>query len=312
MKLYKIKIKIKMSAKQSKPIKSRNPFSFLFQKAPKKPINSIQLQTSETNSIKIKSKMTEDEFELLNKYYSTESIVTSLSSLENIIEFKNNHIRRLSHEKSCISDMNAMIIKLPLYNENMVTNEDSVLLGVLNRWTKQIKNSAENLEETLEVFYAEQLEPVACFHLNRSIVHLVNLYETICELSKIPPKDYDINMYGYLHIVAKCITDFRLDFTKYCVEINNYLADFKKTLTLLINRHPENGLVIHAMGDIEKLYNFSTEMINKITTGTPVELEASMKYIDIISNDINDIKSDLINVKHHQDKDKKYVTSSYV
>lgn len=301
-----------MSVKQLKPIKSRNPFSFLFQKAPKKSINSVQLQTSETNSIKIKSKMTEAETELLNKYFSRESIVTSLSSLEHVIEFKNNHIRRLSQEKSCISDMKDMSIKLPSYNEIMINSEESVLLGLLKRWEKSVKHSIENLDETLECFYVENVEPLACFHLNRSIVNLVNLYETICEISKMSPEMYYINMYGYLDIVVKCITDFRLDFIKYCAEINNYLVDLKKTLTLLINRHPENRLVIHAMGDIEKLYNFSSEMINKITTSTPVELEASMKYIDIISNDINDIKCDLINVKRHQDKDKIYVTSSYV
>lgn len=291
-----------MAYKQKKPMKNRNPLSFLFRKAPQKPANTIVLQTKKVDSIKNGSKITEAEFELLNKYFLTESIVTSLNSLENIVNLRDNHIKRLSREKSCISDIEDMTI----------VSGDSIILGLLKRWGKWINYSIENLDETLESLYTENVEPTACFHLNRSIVHLVNLYETICEISKLSPQMYDTTMYDYLDILAKCITDFRVDFTKYCSEISNYIAEFKQTLTLMINRHPENRLVIHAIGDIEKLYNCFSEITNKITTSTPVELEVSICYINRISNDINDIKSDLINVKHHQDKDKKYVNSSYV
>jgi hypothetical protein len=286
-----------MSAKQSK----KSILSLIFRKTSTKPNNVIQLSTK-TIAISEKSNMTDSEVELLNKYYNQESIMTTLDTVEHIITFKHNHIRRLSQEKSCISDMKDMVIN----------SGDSVLLGLLNRWTTSVKNSIENLNETLESFYSEHIEPTACFHLNRSIVHLVNLYETISEISKLSEETYAHNMYGYLNTMVKCITDFRTDFIKYCREISNYISDFKQTLTLLINRHPENRLVIHAMNDIEKLYNYSLEITNKINTSTPLELEKSIGYIDKISNDINDIKSDLINVKHHQEKDKKYVTSSYV
>ena len=289
-----------MSAKQSKPIKKPGILSFLFHKASKKPIHAIKLQTKIIDSVK-KSKITVKESELLNKYFSNESIITSLSSLKNVVALRDTHIKRLSQEKSCISDMDNISI----------IGGDSVLLSLLNRWAKGVKHSIENLDETLEHFYTENVEPIACFHLNRSIIHLVNLYETISEISKLSTELYDSSMFSYLNTVIKCITDFRLDFIKYCSEINNYIADFKQTLTLMINRHSENRLVIHAMGDIEKLYNYSLEITDKINTSTPMELDLSIEYINIISNDINDIKSDLINVKHHQDKDKKYVTSSY-
>ena len=66
------------------------------------------------------------------------------------------------------------------------------------------------------------------------------------------------------------------------------------------------------MGDIEKLYSCSFQLISTINTSTPIGLESAIGFIDKISNDINDIKTDLINVKHHQDKDKMYVNSTYV
>jgi hypothetical protein len=278
-----------MSAKQSKKSTNNSLLSLIFRKTSKTPTNVIKLSTK-TIAVSQDSKMTDAEVELLNKHFVNDSIVTVLDTVE--------HIRRLSQEKSCISDLEDMVI----------TSGDSVLLGLLNRWGKSVKNSIQNLDETLERYYSKNIEPVACFHLNRSIVHLVNLYETISEMSKLSEENYARNIY----ILAKCLTDFRTDFIKYCLEISNYISDFKQTLTLLINRHPENRLVIHAMGDIERLYNYASEMTIKINTSTPIELDVSIGYIDRLSNDINDIKSDLINVKEHQDKDKKYVTSSYV
>jgi len=274
-----------MSAKQSK----KSLISLIFRKTSKKPNNVIKLSTK-TIATSQKSKMTDAEVELLNKHFVNDSIVTVLDTVE--------HIRRLSQEKSCIGDLEDMVI----------TSGDSVLLDLLNRWGKSVKNSIQNLDETLERYYSKNIDPVACFHLNRSVVHLVNLYETISEMSKVSEENYARNIY----ILAKCLTDFRTEFNKYCREISNYISEFKQTLTLLINRHPENRLVIHAIGDIERLYNYASEMTIKINTSTPIELDVSIGYIDRLSNDINDIKSDLINVKNHQDKDKKYVTSSYV
>ncbi len=290
-----------MSAKQLKKSNTRSLLSLFFRKTSTKPTNVIKLHTKTiTNSEK--STMEDSELELVNKYFSNEPLGTSLESVEYILVLQKSHIERLSREQPKLDDMNNMNIDI----------HGSELGIILKRWGKSIKNSAENLEETLERFYKENFEPTACFHLNRSIVHLINLYETISEISKLPHNTYDVSMYTYLNIMRNCVIDFRTDFIKFCREISNYITDLKQTLTLLINRHPENRLVIHAMGDIEKLYNFALETTNKINTGTPIDLNASISYIDIISNDINDIKSDLINVKHHQDKDKKYVTSSYV
>jgi hypothetical protein len=254
----------------------------------------VALHGTKTIAVSEKSKMTYSQVELLNKYYIHESIITTLYTVE--------HVRRLSQEKSCVSDLEDMVI----------TSGDSILLGLLNRWSKSVKNSIQNLDETLESYYSENIEPKACFHLNRSIVHLVNLYETLSEMSKLSEETYERTMYSYLNTIAKCLTDFRTDFNKYCSEISNYISDFKQTLTLLINRHPENRLVIHAMGDIERLYNHASEMVNNINTSTPIEIDVSIGYMDRLSNDINDIKSDLINVNTHQDKDNKDVNSSYV
>jgi hypothetical protein len=278
-----------MSAKPSK----KSILSLIFRKTSTKPNNVIKLSTK-TIAVSQKSKMTDSQVELLNKHFVNDSIVTVLDTVE--------HIRRLSQEKSCVGDLEDMVI----------TSGDSVLIGLLKRWGKSVKNSIQNLDETLERYYSKNIEPTACFHLNRSIVHLVNLYDTISKMSKLSEETYDRNMYSYLNIIAKCLTDFRTEFNKYCREISNYISEFKQTLTLLINRHPENRLVIHAIGDIERLYNYASEMTIKINTSTPIELDVSIGYIDRLSNDINDIKSDLINVKKHQDKDKKYVTSSYV
>jgi hypothetical protein len=286
-----------MSARHSK----KSILSLIFRMTSTKPTDDIKLATK-TIAISEKSQMTDSQVELLNKYYTNESIMTTSDTMEHVITFKNNHLRRLSQEKSCISDLEDIVI----------TSGDSVLLELLNRWGKSVKDSIQNLDETLESFYGENIEPTACFHLNRSIVHLVNLYDTISKISKLSEETYDRNMYSYLNTIAKCITDFRTDFIKYCREIGNYTSDFKQTLTLLINRHPENRLVIHAMGDIERLYNYASGITNKINTSTPMEIDVSIGYIDRLSNDINDIKSDLINVKNHQDKDKKYVSSSYV
>jgi hypothetical protein len=290
-----------MSAKQTKKNNKQGLLSFIFRNTSKsKPKKNDYIQLVTKTPI-LKYNENEKDIEILEKYYTEESIMSNIDSLEDVVALKKSHIGRLSQEKSCTSDMDSIIIN----------SGDTLLFTIIQRWGKHIKNSIENLDETLELFYGENAEPTACFHLNRSIVHLVNLYETLSEISKLTPELYDIQMYGYLNIIRTCISHFRSDFIKYCREVNNYISEFKQTLTLLINRHPENRLVIHAMGDIEKLYNCALEFTNNIITNTPDELNSAISYIDKISNDINDIKSDLINVKHHQDKDIKYVTSSY-
>jgi hypothetical protein len=283
--------------KQSKNTPRRNILSFLFRTSPKKG-EYIQQAPKAT---KPKIVMDDKEVEFLEQYYSEESIVTSLECLETIDALKKRHNERLAQEKSIISDLDKFVI----------TEGDLVLSNILNRWGKSTKNSIENLDETLEKFYDEKFEPTACFYLNRSIVHLVNIYETISVISNMPQEKYKTSMCGYLYIIKNCISSFRTDFIKFCREISSYISDLKQTLTLLVNRHPENRLVIHAMGDIERLYNFAFDNINNVDTSTPSELNMSIRNIDKISNDINDIKYDLINIKHHQDKDIKYVTSSY-
>ncbi len=290
-----------MSSKKVNKISGRNILSLLFRsnksiKTTKKS-NDIQLATKVT---KQKFVMSEEEIKFLEEYYSDESILDNLNSLESIDVLKTRHNERHS-QKSVISELSKISI----------AEGDTVLLNVLNRWGKCIKTSIENLDETLEHFYEENFEPTACFYLARSLVHLINLYDTVSIISNMPQENHTNSMCGHLYVVKNCISGFRTDFTKYCREVSNYISDLKQTLTLLIDRHPENRLVIHAMGDIERLYNFAFENIDGVDTSTPSELNSSIRNIDKICNDINDIKSDLINIKHHQDKDMKYVTSSY-
>ena len=292
-----------MSTTQSKKSKRNSFISMFFQKVPSKPQNTVQLKVrTKIIDIKWATKMTQFEDEILRNYLSGESIMTSVQSLKHINELNNKHIKRLAQDESCIKDLKSMVID----------HSDSLLFSVLIRWANYTKDSIENLNEALELFCAENVEPNACFHLNRSIIHLINMYETISEISRIPLELYDIEMSTFINILVKCISCFVADFIKYFREIGIYLSELKQTLTLLVDRHPENRLVIHAMGDIEKLYSCSFQLISTINTSTPIGLESAIGFIDKISNDINDIKTDLINVKHHQDKDKMYVNSTYV
>jgi hypothetical protein len=259
-------------------------------------IKEPELQT------KTKSRLKLADFELLNKYLFEESIMTTTDSIKNIIKLVEVHEKRLKSEEGAIIDI-----------ENTSIEHNNIpILVIIKGWAKLVKTSIENLDETIQVLCTENFEPVACFHLNRSIIHLLNLYETFIYMSKEPHELLDIITYNYLNIITGCIRDFKIEFNKFCKEITQYITDFKTTLTLLINHRPENRLVISAMGDVEKLYNCSIDLINKTITSTPDGIDLSFNIISMISNDINDIKSDLINIKHHQDKDIKYVHSSYV
>jgi hypothetical protein len=257
----------------TKKQKISNMFSFFTRKTNRLEKPPVQLYT----------KINSAEVEILKKHFYKESMLISSESIGNLLRLNKSHIKRLTCEERLINDIENIEIPNSIFP-----------------WGRNIKESIENLDETLGVFHNERFEPIACLYLTRSIVHLINLYETINEISKVQPEHMENIMFNYLNVAKKCISGFQIEFNKFCREITNYITEFKKTLNLL---------VIYRISDIEELYNYSLEMTNMLNTDTPENFTRSIYSISNISNDINDTKTDLINIKHHQDKDKnmKYV-----
>jgi hypothetical protein len=192
--------------------------------------------------------------------------------------------------KECIGILNDMKTlhkkRLDINNEykqsykfTISENSDPVF-NVCKKWLGSITESVENLEETRILYKKENLEPVLCYYLTRCIIHLVNIVETISEMSKRHSDVLKGASPYYFRYIVDCITGFKNEFNLFCKELNEYIKELE---------HIDNNVT-----DISKLYNYAINNMDKININFPQNIDASIKFINGVCGDINDLKRDII------------------
>jgi hypothetical protein len=246
--------------------------------------------------------MDDDDVEVINIYLEGQPDDISSKHIEMFNSLRENHKRRL----------NVDVVVFGELSHFPISENSSLIFTSCNKWTKHIINSIENLEETHIYFKKGSVDETALYYLARSIAHLTNCIHTISDMSVQTPQTLDNIGHYYMKEIITCINGFQTDFCKFCQEVNLFVGEFKTTLKLLIDKDPQNKGIIYSMNDIEKLYGFANSRTQNINTGTPNDINTSIRFIDAVSNDINDTKLDVIYIKRHQYKDEKYLRSTYV
>jgi hypothetical protein len=165
------------------------------------------------------------------------------------------------------------------YKFTISENSDPVF-NVCKKFLMTITESIENLEETRILYKKENLEPVLCYYLTRCIIHLVNIVETISEMSKRHPDILKGGSSYYFRYIVDCIIGFKNEFSLFCKELNEYITELQ---------HIDKNLT-----DISKLYNYAITNMDKININFPQNIDASIKFINGVCGDINDLKRDII------------------
>ena len=208
-------------------------------------------------------------------------LYVSTDCISNLVDMKNVHKKRLDIKNEYKQ----------AYKFTINENSDPVF-NVCKKWLRSITESVEYLEETRILYTKENLEPVLCYYLTRCIIHLVNILETISEMSK---RDPDIlksaSSYYFRHIVD-CIIGFKNEFSLFCNELNEYIKELEN--------------IDHNLGDISKLYNYAITNMDKINVNFPHTIDESIKFITGVCGDINDLKRDIIYL------DRRNLRSTYV
>jgi hypothetical protein len=245
---------------------------------------------------------TESDMELISIYFDTEPDDISSKYFQHFTRLGENNKRRL----------NVDVVVFGELSHFEITDNNSPIFKACNKWTKYIVDAIENLEETLTGYKQASVDEVCLYHLARSIAHLTNCIHTLSDMSNQNPDSLEDTAYYYISEIVNGINGFRTDFCKFCTEINTFISEFKQTLKLLIDRDPQNAEIIYNMNDVEKLYSIAKARTEDIKTDTPNDINTSIRFIDVVSNDINDTKRDVVEIKLHQFKDEKYLRSTYV
>jgi hypothetical protein len=161
-----------------------------------------------------------------------------------------------------------------------ISENSDIVFNVCKKWLGSITESVENLEETRILYKKENLEPVSCYYLTRCIIHLVNIVETISEMSKRHPDILKRASSYYFRHIVDCIIGFKNEFSLFCNELNEYIREIE---------HIDKNL-----SDISKLYNYAILNIDKINVNFPQTIDVSIKFINGVCGDINDLKRDII------------------
>jgi archaellum component FlaC len=210
-----------------------------------------------------------DDYKILGDLGNEKVLYVSKDCITGLADMKTVHKKRLDVKNEYKQ----------AYRFNISKNSDPVF-NVCKKWLGSITESVENLEETRILYKKENLEPVSSYYLTRCIIHLVNIIETISEMSKRHP---DIlkgaSSYYFRHIVD-CIIGFKNEFSLFCNELNEYINELE---------HIDNNL-----SDISKLYNYAITNMDKINVDFPQTIDGSIKFINGVCGDINDLKRDII------------------
>jgi hypothetical protein len=216
-----------------------------------------------------REELNEDDYKTLGDLGKDKVLYVSKECISILTDMKTVHKKRL--------DIKAEYKQS--YKFTISENSDPVF-NVCKKFLGSIKESVENLEETRILYKKENLEPVLCYYLTRCIIHLVNILETISEMSKRHPDILKGASSYYFRYIVDCITGFKNEFSLFLGELNEYIKELE---------HIDSRLV-----DISKLYNYSITNMDKINVNFPQTIDSSIKFINGVCGDINDLKRDII------------------
>ena len=219
-----------------------------------------------------RDELNSDDYKILDNLGKEEVLYISKECIACLVEIKHIHKKRLD----IYNDYKAV------YNFPISENTDPVF-NICKKWLGSITESIENLEETRILYKKINIEPVTCYYLSRCIIYLVNILETVSDMSK---RHHDILKSAsptYFKYIIDCILGFKNEFSYFCKELNEYIQELE---------HIDNNL-----NDISKLYNYAVLNMDKISVNSPQSIDTSIKFINGICSDINDLKSDIIYLK---------------
>ena len=240
-------------------------------KAKKEPVNI--LETITTRSYIRREELNDDDYNTLTDLGKDITLYVSKDCITNLADMKTIHKKRLDIKTEYKQ----------AYRFTISKNSD-IVFNVCKKWLGSITESVENLEETRILYKKENLEPVSCYYLTRCIIHLVNILETISEMSKRHPDLLKTASSYYFRHIVDCIIGFKNEFSLFCDELNEYITELKNI---------DNNL-----SDISKLYNYAILNMDKINVNFPQTIDASIKFINGVCGDINDLKRDIIYLNH--------------
>ena len=234
-----------------------------------KPIQPITIRTY----IK-RDELNSDDYKTLTYLGKEEVLIVSKDCISRLAEMKNIHKKRLDVKDDYKHS----------YSFSISENTDPVF-NVCKKWLGAITESVENLEETRILYKKSNIEPVFCYYLSRCIIHLVNILETVWDMSKQHPDILKTASPYYFRYIVDCISGFKNEFSYFCKELNEYIRELE---------HIDNNLT-----DISKLYNYAILNIDKINVNFPQTIDTSIKFISGVCSDINDLKCDIIYLKRN-------------
>lgn len=209
-----------------------------------------------------------DDYKALSDLGKEEVLYITNDCIISLTELKNIHKQRLD-----IKNEYKQVFSFPI-SENV-----DPVFNVCKKWLRAITESVENLEETRVLYKKTNIEPVICYYLSRCVIYLVNILETVSEMSKHHPDILKNASPTYFKYIVDCIVGFKNEFIYFCNELNEYIGELE---------HINNNLI-----DISKLYNYAVLNMDKINVSTPQNIDTSIKFINGVCSDINDLKSDI-------------------
>lgn len=227
------------------------------------------LEPITTRSYIRREELNDDDYKVICDLGNDKEIYVSKDCITNLADIKSVHKKRLDIKNEYKQAYKFIISE----NSNLVFN-------VCKKWLGSITESVENLEETRILYKKENLEPVSCYYLTRCIIHLVNIIETISAMSKCHPDVLKTASSYYFRHIMDCIIGFKNEFSLFCKELNEYIKELE---------HIDNNL-----SDISKLYNYAITNMDRINVDFPQTIDGSIKFINGVCGDINDLKRDII------------------
>jgi hypothetical protein len=215
-----------------------------------------------------RDELNRDDLNILSDLGKEEVLYIPKDCIIGLTEIKNIHKKRLD-----INNDYKQVFSFPISE-----NSDPVF-NVCKKWLRDITESIENLEETRILYKKINIEPVTCYYLSRCIIHLVNILETISEMSKHNPDILKNTSPTYFSYIVDCIVGFKNEFSYFCKELNEYIGELE---------HINNNL-----NDISKLFNYAILNMNMINISSPQSINTSIKFIRGVCSDINDLKGDI-------------------